>query len=287
MSTRDYVGITLASAVMGWVVASCVPAGLPMVEHVPLLGAHATLGCSDCHIDSLEAPLPNTCSGCHSGDAPPDHYEGDCATCHNNEDWRQVDVDHDFFPLLGGHDQPECTTCHLADTFKGLDSSCMSCHEPDRPVAHYEGQDCVSCHNIFDWEDANIDHSFFPLEFSHAEPTCTECHLTNDYADADPACISCHAADEPRNHFGDDCASCHNIRDWEDADFNHNRFFPIPHEGVRECSSCHPNEQDYAQFTCTDCHAHRQGNMNGEHRGISGYRYDSYACLDCHPRGQE
>lgn len=284
--TSHWVAITVASIAMGWVVASCIPADSGTFMHVPLLGAHADAACSDCHIDNLTDPLPDTCRGCHTEDEPPEHYSGDCGTCHNNENWTEVEVGHEFFPLFGGHDLPSCTTCHAEDTYFGLDPACSSCHEVDRPAEHYPGQDCVGCHNITSWEDATIDHDFFPLNFSH-DLQCNACHSGETYEGLEPTCVSCHAADDPPNHFGPTCEECHNIRDWDEATFNHNRYFPIPHEGVRECSSCHLDTSNYSQFSCIDCHEHRKTKMDNEHRGNNRYRWESAACLECHPRGQE
>ncbi len=284
----DLLGIAAASILAGWMLSNCVPSGLPVMQHVPLLGAHSDLGCVDCHADSLTAPVPDTCRGCHEEDAPQPHYDGDCGTCHTNVDWADVEVRHEFFPLVGGHDQPQCTACHAVDTYLGLDPACSSCHELDRPdEAHYPGQDCVSCHTIFDWDDASIDHSFFPLEAGHSGQSCETCHGDGVFEGTSPACTSCHAADEPRNHFDGECSNCHNIRTWGDADFDHGRYFPLPHRGVRQCTSCHLDESDYSQFSCTDCHEHRRSSMDSEHRGNRNYRWESSACLDCHPRGRE
>ncbi|MEZ5289426.1 MAG: hypothetical protein R2712_32415, partial [Vicinamibacterales bacterium] len=70
---------------------------------------------------------------------------------------------------------------------------------------------------------------------------------------------------------------------WNQGTFNHR--FPItsgPHR--QSCSTCHQTSTQ--SFTCLVCHEHSQSRMDSEHRGRSGYRYDSLACYSCHPNGR-
>jgi Zn finger protein HypA/HybF involved in hydrogenase expression len=128
----------------------------------------------------------------------------------------------------------------------------------------------------------------FPLEFAHAEATCTDCHGTSSLDGLDSTCAQCHEAVRPAGHYTGDCGDCHSAAGWDDADFDHRDFFPTPHEGVRDCGDCHPVAGDRSVFTCTDCHAHQRADMEDEHRGeTSNFRYESGACLDCHPDGRE
>jgi len=193
------------------------------------------------------------------------------------------------WPLRGMHTVVSCSGCHGESTVDPQPVTCGGCHEDRRPSAdHYPGRDCIDCHNEGGWGDAIEDHSFFPLEFGHSNVPCLDCHLEDDFAAAEPRCASCHA--RPENHFAGECEDCHNIQDWFDADFDHDQFFPTPHEGVSACGDCHPSAENgnYDTFTCTDCHAHRRADMDDEHLGeVSGYVYNSNACLDCHPNGEE
>ncbi len=201
---------------------SCQVPGLPAVAHFPLDGAHLPLECATCHPEGLSLAVSKTCRGCHTDDEPADHFDWDCDTCHNTTDWAEVDIDHGFFPLRGGHDT-DCLECHPVEgEYRGLDAACVSCHEADAPPNHYEGA-CDRCHGTFTWEDAEIDHD---------------------------------------------------------------RYFPTPHEGVSRCDKCHPGG-DNRTFTCIDCHAHRRQDMDSEHSGEEGYRYASPQCLRCHPRGDD
>ena len=44
---------------------------------------------------------------------------------------------------------------------------------------------------------------------------------------------------------------------------------------------------NYNAFSCTHCHEHNQSRMNSEHQGENGYSWQSSACYNCHPDGQE
>lgn len=185
-------------------------------------------------------------------------------------------------PLVGAHAELSCSSCHGDRLEAPVPLTCAGCHEADRPVPHDDG-DCGVCHTEFDWELDAINHDSFPLTAGHDGPACTDCHGSADYADASPACTSCHAP--PQDHFPGGCADCHDTRDWG-AEFDHAPLFPLPHEGVSECSDCHLSDS-YDAFTCTDCHEHRASDMNDEHDDVSGYSWSSPACLDCHPNGRE
>ena len=276
--------VTAAVVATAWITVSCQVPGLDTAAHFPLDGAHRTLECGDCHTAGLTVDVPRDCRGCHFDDEPPDHFPQDCGECHTTTDWRDLDVDHAFFPLVKGHGGLACESCH-EDDFQSADPACESCHEDERPPGHFSGP-CAECHDITRWEDGVFDHSgFLPLQGGHAGLECTDCHVSDDdYTGLDAACDACHAP--PPDHFPGACSDCHNVFDWEDADFDHDRFFPTPHEGVSACESCHPGG-DTSDFTCTGCHAHRAGEMNGEHDDVRNYRYADDACLDCHPRGRE
>ncbi|MBK7174906.1 MAG: hypothetical protein IPH84_17145 [Bacteroidales bacterium] len=93
-------------------------------------------------------------------------------------------------------------------------------------------------------------------------------------------------------HFSTDCKQCHNLSPgWSPAEYkdHDSQSFPIysgTHKGEWDnCSDCHTNPSNYAQFTCTNCHEHNQGDTDDEHEGVSGYTYNSIACFGCHPNG--
>lgn len=67
----------------------------------------------------------------------------------------------------------------------------------------------------------------------------------------------------------------------------HETFFPIQMgvHGSADCNSCHGGFPTFKMFSCVGCHEHRQATADPQHAGITDYRYDSTACLTCHPSG--
>jgi hypothetical protein len=161
----------------------------------------------------------------------------------------------------------------------------MDCHEPDRPEDHHEGIDCGICHTPFAWDDIVVDHDFFPLTAAHALP-CERCHVGGTYTGLDPACASCHEDDRPPGHYpGQDCGACHQPTRWDDASYDHT--FEVPHHGADQCAECHLAAPDYTEPSCTHCHEHRESEMDDEHDEVGGYVWESSACIECHPTGDE
>jgi hypothetical protein len=76
------------------------------------------------------------------------------------------------------------------------------------------------------------------------------------------------------------------------AVFDHDaQYFPI-YSGVHQkrwenqgCPTCHTVRTDFRVFTCFSCHRHGETRTDADHTGVSGYDYDSRACLFCHPQG--
>lgn len=188
------------------------------------------------------------------------------------------------FPLVGLHEPLACTSCHPSDQPDlVLSALCASCHEAKRPAGHYAG-DCSECHTEFGWDDVVVDHTFFPLTHSHSLP-CDSCHTTGVYTGLDPACDTCHAP--PASHFAGACAGCHSPTSWDDAEFDHDEYFPLPHREISDCAACHPGEDYEATPACTSCHTHSKERTDSQHFGeVSDYQYTDEACLRCHPNGR-
>ena len=112
-------------------------------------------------------------------------------------------------------------------------------------------------------------------------------------------CYSCHSANyngtSNPNHktagFPTQCLSCHTTSAWRPASFDHDGpYFPIysgTHRGKwSSCADCHVNPANYAVFECILCHEHsNRTEVDGHHRGVTGYAYQSAACYRCHSRG--
>lgn len=215
----------------------------------PLIGAHSTLSCVDCHLseNSLRYDrIGNECISCHQNDyantQSPNHensgFSTNCIDCHSplGIDWETDFVDHDFFPLTLGHDIADCNECHKSSDFSDISAECVSCHQND--------------YN----ESTNPNHQI--LNFT---TDCVVCHTTD--LDWTPARFDDHDA----------------------------QFFPIysgEHQGEwDDCIDCHTNPNNYSEFTCTSCHSNPE--TDEDHNGISGYVYEDSACLACHPTGNK
>ncbi|TNE62313.1 MAG: hypothetical protein EP344_05020, partial [Bacteroidetes bacterium] len=297
----------------GWM-----PAAFPIHDnYYQLNGAHIPIAndCAACHNGDY-TNTPNTCVGCHLDDfnatTNPDHqanqFPDDCTLCHSETAWVPATFNHDDkWPLTGAHASvPNCTDCHIGGNYTNTPNTCAGCHQPDfdgttNPDHNAIGipTDCETCHTTTDWEPAAfpIHDNYYQLNGAHAviASDCAACH-NGDYNNTPNTCFACHEADYNAtvnpNHltaqFNTDCAICHNETAWIPSDFDHdNQYFPIysgEHQGEWvECTDCHTNPSNYAEFTCTGCHTNP--GTDNEHVGINGYVYNDIACLACHPTG--
>ncbi len=221
------------------------------MSRFPLLGAHNTASCSDCHTSASQLefePLGVECIDCHQQDymatTNPNHVQAgistNCIECHKIEafEWSASGINHDFFPLSKGHESIDCATCHATGTTEPISADCYSCHQND-----YNSTTNPSHQN-----------SGFTTD-------CIECHTTDP--DWKPAEFKSHDA----------------------------MFFPIYSGKHREewnaCTDCHTQSENFTVFSCIDCHEHNKSEMDDEHGGINGYTYNSLACFACHPAGNE
>lgn len=230
----------------------------------------------------------------------------DCQDCHTVESFSEVSFDHDKtgYHLEGRHNSPNCKGCHDIKQFNKVTKECTSCHLD----VHQQklGADCEQCHTVNGWEKFDIHeihfNTEFPLAGKHAMLDCMSCHKglpTGDMSFNTTRCVECHQSDylsvSSPDHagagFSTDCQSCHQMERWRPALFdNHDMFFPI-FSGTHDkrwdnCSACHTVPNNYQQFSCLECHEHRQTEMDNTHNGIIGYAYNSPDCYFCHPTGE-
>ena len=217
----------------------------------PLLGAHNTADCSDCHTSASKLefqPLGIECYDCHRADyqaaTNPNHVQSsistNCFECHRIDafEWSASGINHDFFPLTKGHAIENCAECHTTGISAPISANCYDCHQKDYNSA------------------VNPSH-----QNSGFSTNCTECHSTDP--DWKPANFKTHDA----------------------------QYFPIysgSHRGEWEsCTECHTQPGNFNSFSCVDCHEHNKSDMDKEHRGENGYSYNSNACFTCHPNGNK
>ena len=70
----------------------------------------------------------------------------------------------------------------------------------------------------------------------------------------------------------------------EGARFNHR--FPLRGDHNVDCNACHVGGNT-ASFNCLVCHDHSKSRMDDKHKERDGYSYNSNACYQCHPRGDD
>lgn len=180
--------------------------------------------CESCHKDPHQGRFTAERTG--AGDAA-------CTACHDTHAFRPSQMDLDVhsqlgFALTGAHRAVPCQECHLdlhgrPQLGRGsslllaahapepllLDQAvrdCASCHETPHGGQFAERSDqgaCDACHGTDAFRPAvQFDHdrdTRFPLEGSHAEVACAECHLPAStateptrYRGVDARCEACH-----------------------------------------------------------------------------------------------
>ncbi len=272
---------------------------LAAFDHVetrlPLVGKHANLMCSSCHLTPAEngfAGLETECAACHT--EPDLHkalFSNQCQDCHTPDGWLPAALNGQPFDhtaagfTLERHvvdfsgSPMNCTACHLAPLQPGDGASmptCLDCHTEADPAymqAHVAqfGNACLNCHDGSD-NLHNFDHSsVFVLDGAHASLDCTACHPTGNYKGTPTLCADCHAADTPMpTHYPGECSLCHTPESWETIVFEHT--------GYTDCLACHtPNKPaNHYPGQCSTCHttnAWTPATFN--HTGYTD-------CLSCH-----
>jgi hypothetical protein len=280
-------------------------------NYYALQGAHAVMAneCVTCHNGDYNN-TPNTCVGCHQNDfnatTSPNHtsamFPTDCVLCHSEDAWTPSTFDHSStaFPLTGQHIPLDCIACH-SQGYVGTSTECVSCHQsdynattnPDHADAMFP-TDCVLCHTSSGWTPSSFDHNdtSFPLVGAHVAVDCNQCHA-NVYTGTPTECFACHQSDyNNANHdneqYPTDCTICHSMNAWTPSTFDHDGdYFPIysgTHNGEwNQCNDCHTTPGNFAIFNCLVCHTANQ--TNPDHDEVTGYQWNSNACLNCHPNG--
>jgi len=282
-------------------------------DYYQLNGAHSLIAndCATCHNGDYNN-TPNTCVACHQTDydntTDPNHvtsqFPTDCAACHGESDWLPASFDHSTtsFMLTGGHFNVDCIECH-ADGYTGTSTLCNDCHNDtysstSNPNHNSIGisTDCVTCHTTDPgWIPASFDvhDDYYQLNGAHAAiaTDCATCH-NGDYNNTPNTCFGCHEVDynnttDPSHAgvFNTDCATCHTESAWEPSTFDHDgQYFQIDsgtHQGEwNDCTECHTNSNNYAEYTCFSCHDQSVLNAIDDHEASTEYAMGD--CTACH-----
>lgn len=278
----------------------------------PLIGAHVGVACFRCHPGAQVNNYKRAdthCDSCHQSDlnsaTNPDHralgWIDNCQRCHSPTAWGSGGFVHSFFPLTNGHMGVACTACHTSGQFTGLSRDCSSCHladfqattNPNHTTAGFSMR-CEDCHSTMSWGGAGFLHNSFPLTGAHQAADCAACHGSGQYAGLSHACSACHLDDYQAtvnpDHaalgFPMNCEQCHATTTWQGATFNHRFNITSGPHRVYDCSECHRVPGNASIVSCTHCHEHNQTTADAKHSGVSGYIWDSSACINCHPTGR-
>jgi len=282
----------------------------------PLLGAHAMLQCADCHKGEAVgqfAGLSTQCLSCHTSDyqnaTNPSHtqfnFPTTCETCHSADSWFGAKFDHlkyTGYALTGAHATLECTACHVGGKYQGTPVDCYSCHtkdynsttNPPHAAAGFSPTICATCHDTVTWADGKFDHNTqtsFPLIGQHVNVPCNQCHINGKFAGTPTDCASCHMTDynqtnnPPHAQAGfaaSACATCHTPAGWDNANFNHNQFFPLTNGHANlQCSQCHTGGNfANAPTQCSGCHMADYNQTNNPPHSQAGF--DPSICSTCH-----
>ena len=278
------------------------------MSRFPLLGAHRTADCIQCHKSENLVRfdvLGINCVDCHRENymatTNPNHIQSgiseDCALCHTITafQWTGAGFNHNIFPLTGGHSTVQCNQCHKTPNFTGTSSVCYSCHQQDYMATTNPGHsasaistDCQICHSLNPgWAPATFSHANFPLTLGHSTPTCNDCHKGN-YTTTSADCYSCHqqnyAATNNPNHVAAGmptaCQTCHSLNPgWQPATFNHTSFPLTLGHATPTCADCHKGNYTNTSPDCYSCHQTDYNNTsNPNHASISF----STTCTQCH-----
>ncbi len=283
---------------------------LHQTSRFPLVGAHRTADCSQCHLSEslLRFDVQGiNCIDCHRKDylatTNPNHQQSgiseDCSLCHQvtSFEWTSAGFDHSIFPLQLGHSSLKCNDCHTTGNFADAKPECISCHQqnytattnPDHQAAQFSTR-CLDCHTLNPgWKPTNYNHSSFPLEQAHSVPTCNDCHTKGNYLSTSPECYSCHeqnyAATTNPNHvtsgFPKACETCHSVSaGWKPVSIDHSAFPLNLGHSVVACTDCHKDANYSATpVACYSCHSQDYNATTNPNHVESGI---AKTCENCH-----
>jgi hypothetical protein len=276
----------------------------------PLLGAHRTADCDQCHkSESLLRfdVMGVNCVDCHRKNymatTNPNHAQSgmseDCSQCHpiSAFQWSGAGFNHNVFPLVQGHSLVKCTDCHKSKGFADTKQDCYTCHQQDFMATKNPNHSlskmstaCQDCHSLTPgWKPTKFDHAIFPLKLGHSTPVCSDCHINGNYTSTPTDCYSCHqknylATTNPNHNtggFAKTCQTCHTLNvTWKPASLNHSKFpLTLGHSAVN-CADCHiGGNYTTTPTACYSCHQKNYTATTNPNHIAAGF---STVCTTCH-----
>jgi hypothetical protein len=241
-----------------------------------LTGKHKDTECIKCHtkekkngkdFQTFNGINFSSCLSCHK-DVHNGKFGNDCTKCHNTNSFHDINkssFDHNktIFPLLGKHNQVECSTCHKTNlTAKLKHQNCSDCHSDYHKTEfanHKNKGECSVCHTVEGFTPSLFtleEHqkTKFPLTGKHLALPCSNCHLKNEIWTFDKQgnnCIDCHEnihKTELKEKYliNNNCALCHGVEGWNIVTFEHKLtgFELLGRHAAKKCVDCHV-KQDY------------------------------------------
>ena len=254
------------------------------ISRFPLVGAHRTSDCVQCHksesLARFDVPGIN-CIDCHRNDflaaTNPNHAQSgfpeDCSICHQLTSvlWSNSKFDHNVFSLDQAHSLVKCIDCHKTGNYSDAKSDCYSCHQqdylatttPDHNTSKFS-TNCQNCHTVNPgWKPTTFNHSSFPLTLGHSTAACIDCHLNGNYSTTPTDCYACHQPNYTTttnpNHISASiptaCATCHTtIPGWKPATYVHTTFLLTQGHSGKTCADCHKGNYTTTSSDCYSCH---------------------------------
>ena len=266
----------------------------------PLEGKHNALDCGACHAKTKPVAQRyrnlkfDACNSCHDDKHLGEfkaRNNGDCAQCHKVTGYVPTlfgIAEHNSvgFALDGKHAATPCGKCHTGAkprlNWKLATKQCLDCHQNPHGTQFEKEMaqgGCAKCHTSFDWHQAKIDHSTWPLVGAHTRTACAQCHGAQKQG-AEPAayrgvprdCEGCHtdihAGQFTQTQPAKTCKTCHDAFTFAIAGkFDHKTTrYPLDGKHVNlACGKCHlatelRNGQTAVRWrlgytACKDCHA--------------------------------
>ena len=274
----------------------------------PLLGQHATVSCTSCHLngDFKKQLAFANCADCHTPDPHSGQFverpsKGECAECHTVDGWKPSLFDlkkhaTSKYPLEGAHARVDCAKCHppagKSTIYKVKFAACTDCHKDahdNQFVAKPYENHCDQCHTVTDFHRstysiAKHQQSAFALTGGHLAVPCADCHKPGAAGRQDKILPF---------YFSDrSCTACH--VDPHRGEFKGRMERRRPDGTALGCEACHStrswidvNGFDHSKTAFPLRGAHRSVSCGSCHRADPGqtqirFRGTAKGCEDCH-----